>query len=364
MFRRLLVVPVLCGGLLQAVEDPLAVPEEVKSFARKATGLHMGSKAKLQALLDATFRPVEQGGLGMAYDNSYTRTAAEVWRDRKANCLSLTAFYVAACQAIEIKAHFAEALNTNRWRRVGTVVRLERHLVALVQLGTEELVADFLPQLRRRTGFYRVAVVEPTRVKALFFANRAVEEMDGGEVQAALATANTAIATDPALSIGWNIHGVVLRALGDDEKAEASFRKSLACDGRDSSSIGNMESLMRAQGRMEEAMRFRVLGQEVRKRDPYFNAFLADEALNEGKPEEALRHIRKAIKLLAYESEFYLTQARIHIALGKTKEAVEDLQLAQKWAVPGERERFDSKLEALKKADQETPRNPEKQGEK
>ena len=73
------------------------------------------------------------GGLGMVYDNTYTRTVAEVWRDRKANCLSLTAFYIAACDSIGIKANYDEALNTNRWRRVGSVIRFD----GLIRRGTE-----------------------------------------------------------------------------------------------------------------------------------------------------------------------------------------------------------------------------------
>ncbi|MCE1229556.1 MAG: hypothetical protein LWX11_08740 [Firmicutes bacterium] len=346
-------VPVLVGSALAAqapmAEDPLSLPEEAIAFARRITGSQNGTKPKLQAFLSAVFRPVEEGGLGMVYDNTRTRTAAEVWKERKANCLSLTAFYVASCQGIHIDAQYAEALNTNRWRREGSLIRMERHLVALVQLPPlEDVVADFLPQLRRRVGLYRVSILSRRQVTALFFSNRAVEELDRSNPDQAMVMAQRALATDNTLSVGWNILGVVQRHMGEDVKAEESFRKALACDGRDSFAIGNMEGLMRAQGRLEDAQRFRELGQEVRKKDPYFNAFLAEEALERGESEESVRLVNRAIKLFQYEPEFHLLRARAHITLGRVKEALRDLEAAHRWASPAEQARYAGKLNALR----------------
>lgn len=349
MLLRAVLALIIALPALGGVQDPLAPNPEIHEFARKATALHPMTKGKLQALLTTIFKPQAEGGLGMVYDNAYTRTVDEVWRERKANCLSLTAFYIAACDSIGIHAQFAEALNTNRWRRVGSVVRYERHVVALVPLPpVEDVVADFLPQLRRRMGVYRVSPLPVERVRALFFANRAVELLEEGNPEAAMEQANTAVRTDAVMSVGWNILGVVLKSKGHSEEAERAFRRALLCDGRDSSAIGNMESLLREQGRLEEALRFRALGEDVRKKDPFFHGFLAEEAMEKGDYTEAQRRIKLALKLLPRESEFFLTQARLNILLGKPDAAVKDLEEAQRWAVPAERERYDGKLAAIK----------------
>ncbi len=340
---------ICCLPALGEEQDPLAVLPEIQVFARRATAAQSPTKAKLQHLLDAIFRPEADGGLGMVYDNSHTRTVAEVWRDRKANCLSLTAFYIAACDSVGIRAQYAEALNTNRWRRVGSVIRFERHLVALVPLPpSEDVVADFLPQLRRRVGVYRVMVQSRERVKALFFANRAVELLEGAQIDEALAKAEASIRIDPAMSVGWNILGVVRKSRGELEAAEKAFRRSLACDPKDSSAIGNMETLLREQGRLEEAIRFRMLGEVVRKKDPFFHAFLAEEAMAAGDYGEAEKRIKTALKLQPREPEFFLTLARLQILLGSTEAAVKALEQAQHWAIPEERERYDGKLAAIR----------------
>lgn len=349
MFRPTLLAGLLLAGCLAAQENPFEAPPELQAFARKTTLHHTGVRPKLQALLEAVYRPQDQGGLGMTYDNTYTRTVAEAWRDRKGNCLTMTAFYVAAAKAIEMKVQYAEALNTNRWRRVGPVVRFERHVVTLVQIPpAEDLVADFLPQLRRRMGVYRVEVLPEKRMRALFYANRAVELLDVGDLDQALKLARTSIEVDPQLSVGWNIQGVVEKTSGQPEAAERSFRTALKLEPRDSTSLGNMETLLRETGRLEEAATLREQAQEIRKHDPYFNAFLAEESMAEGDLEEALNRINVAIKIQPHDPDFYLARARIHLLAGKTDAAMKAIQEAQKRDQPAERARYDDKMAAIR----------------
>lgn len=334
---------------VSAVQDPLDPPEELQAFARKVTFTAQGNPSKLQALLEAFFRPAENGGLGIVYDNSHTRTLREVWKDRQANCLGLTSLYVAACRAIGVEVHYAEPMNTSHWKRNGDVIRYERHIVALASLPpAEDLVADFLPRLQHKQGRYVVSFLGEQRVRALWASNRAVECLESGNLAAAEAFANQSLAFDPSCSTGWNTLGVLKGFQQDQAAAERCYRKALSLDPTDGTSVGNLETVLRADGRWEEAMHYRRLGLELRKRDPYFQSFLASESLAEGKPDEALKHIRNAIKYQPFDPEFHLLEARIRLELGKTDDAARSLELARKWANPRDRERFDTKLAALK----------------
>jgi Tfp pilus assembly protein PilF len=333
---------------LAAGEDPFAPPPELQVFVRKHTLNQISTSGKAGSILRAFFAPVEEGGLGMVYDDEYTRTVKEAWRDRKANCLSLTALYIAACKSINLEARFGESLRISRWRRVGTTIRYERHVVAVVPSGNigQELIADFLPEMRR--GSQMVAILDQKRVLALFHSNRAVEMLEGLRPAEALAEARLSIEVDPSSGVGWNILGVVQREQGQDKEAEVSFRKALEVDPRDGSACGNMETLLRAEGRIEEAQVYRERGLEVRKHDPYFNAFLAEEALTNSDWGEASKRIKMAIHLLPQEPDFHLLQARIFLAEGKTKNAIKSLENAKRWAGPEEQTRFDTKISLLK----------------
>ncbi len=345
---RLQVLPFLLGAaLLTAGEHPFDEPPGLKEFSRQHTMNQQGVAAKVGVLLKAFFAPAEEGGLGITYDNAYTRTPIEAWRDRKANCLTLTALFVAACKSIGLDARYGESLRISRWRRVGGTIRYERHVVAVLQAGTgRELVADFLPEIRRDSQL--VAALPPKRVLALFRSNRAVEQMDENQLDEALQSAHQSIEEDPTLGVGWNILGVVQHAQGQDAEAEASFLRALAADPKDGAPCGNLENLLRGQGREAEAKIYRERGLDIRKKDPFFNAFLAEEALQDSQWEEAEKRIKHAIRIFPQEPDFHLIQARISLAQGHRKEAIKALEKARKWAMPEMQARFDSKLALLK----------------
>jgi tetratricopeptide (TPR) repeat protein len=231
---------------------------------------------------------------------------------------------------------------------VGSVVRFERHVVAVIPAGAmgQEIIADFLPEIRR--GAQYIAPLERKCVLALFFSNRAVEVLAESRPDEALTFALQSVEMDPGLGVGWNILGVVQRAQGLDAEAEQSFLKALQVDPKDGAPCGNLESLLKTQGREAEAQVFRTRGLEIRGKDPFFNAFLAEEALQNCNWPEAEKRIRQAIRLLPVESDFYLIQARISLAQGQMKEAIRALEKARKWAMPEMRARYDAKLALLK----------------
>lgn len=346
---RLRILPLLlAASLLGAGEDPFEAPPELQAFTRQHTLGQQGVNGKVSALLKAFFAPPEEGGLGITYDNAFTRTPVEAWRDRKANCLTLTALYVAACRSIGLEARYGESLRISRWRRVGAMVRYERHIVAMVPAGTigQELIADFLPEIRRDSQL--IVPLAPTRVLALFHSNRAVELLAESKQEEALASAYRSIQVDPSLGVGWNILGVVQRAQGLELEAERSFLRALETDPRDGASCGNLENLYRSLGRETDARVYRERGLEVRKRDPFFNAFLAEEALQDGNWEEAEKRIKQAIRLLPQEADFHLVHARVSLAQGQRKDAIKALERARKWALPDMQARYDTKLSLLK----------------
>jgi Flp pilus assembly protein TadD len=345
---RLRFLTFLLGAvLLAAGEDPFESPPDLQAFARRHTVNQQSISGKLGALVKAFFDAPEQGGLGITYDNAFTRTPMEAWRDRKANCLTLTVLYMCACRSIGLEAWYAESIRIGRWRREGSTVRFERHIVAVVRAGVGlDLMADFLPEVRRGSPF--VKPLESKRVLALFHSNRAVEMLGGGRLDEALAAAHESILIDPGSGVGWNILGVVQRHQGLEDQAESSFHKSLEVDPKDGAPCGNLEDLLRAQGRLEEAQAYRNLGLDIRKGDPYFNAFLAEEALQDNRWTDAEKRIKMALRLLPQEPDFYLLQARLALAQGQPKEAIKALEKARKWSLPEMRARYDTKLALLK----------------
>ena len=336
---------------VEDLSDPLAVPPELGPIMRRAAARDWTTRSKLQGILDIIFRPVKEGGLGITYDNSRTRTIQEVLRDHQANCISLTALYVASCRVAGLPAHYSEPVNLNHWRREAGIIRMERHVVALISLfPQDDLVADFLPQLRKHQGTYLVRGLSEERMRSLYYSNRSVELLTEGDYPNALKHSEQAVKADPTCGVAWNIRGVVMKYLNRPGDSESSYMKALFLDPRDSAAIGNMEAFLRETGRTAEAQTYRLLGLEVRAKDPYFQAFLASEAMDSEQWDEASKRVNLAIKLLPYESDFYLIRAQLDLQAGKPDKAIHALDLARRWALPAERERYDTKLALLKKS--------------
>jgi len=329
-------------------EDILAAPLQFREFVRRVALAHDGAAPRSQALARAFFSSPESGGLGIVYDNEKTRTVAEVWKDRKANCISLTAMFVSACRVIGVKVNFAEAPSISRWVRYGSMVYNEKHMVAAIQVDiTSTLTADF-GGIPSSYGTLRVRPISESRFRALFHSNRAVEWMRRGDLDAAMVDARASVSDDPESGIGWNIYGVVQKAMGDTGSAEGSFRKALMVDPENGAACGNLEDLYEGEGKATEAAAYRNMGLKLRDKDPYFHAFLAKEALGSGANDEALAQIRKAIRGQGMEPGFYLILAQAELNRGEHRAAAKAVEKAIHWSLPDQRKRMESKLDLIR----------------
>lgn len=335
--------------LVQA-PGPFEVPGELAAFARKATHQSTGVQGKLQALLRAFFARPEDGGLGLTYDGTQTRTLKEIWRDRKANCIGLTALCVQACRILGIEARYAEPMNQGRWVRHNGIIKLERHLVATALLPPQDdLVLDFSPRARNARGNYLLQYLDEPRVKSLWASNRAVETLEAGDMAEAERLARMSVQMDPTCSVAWNTLGVVHLAKGALRESEDAYLKALSTEPGNTTVLGNLETLMRNQGRTAEAAAYRKSSLDLRRRDPYYLAFLAEEALAEHRAEEALNHVRAAIQVQPRDPDLHLLEAGCRVVLGRLDEAEKAVELGRKWSDPTLRERFDHKLAAIRK---------------
>ena len=332
----------------QAEGDILARPAGFREFVTQATIGADGYRGKTRDLVHAALAKPEQGGLGIIYSNDRTRTVAEVWRDRKANCLSLTAFYVAACKVLDMPAFFADAPSISLWVRKGDLILNERHLVAAVRVNSITImVADFSGE--PHAGAIPIQPMSEARFRALFHSNRAAELLISENLPGAFQEAEAAVKEDPGSGIAWNTYGAVEKAQAHLADAESAFRKAMAVDPKNGPACGNLEEMLRAEGRTGEANQLHALSLEIRDKDPYFHAFMAKESLQAGDIQGALSHITRAIKLQRMEPEFYLILAQAELDRGERAAAEKAVHKAIYWSLPGQRKRMESKLELIQK---------------
>jgi len=330
-------------------EDPFWLPPEMVSFAEKKVSAAINSNDRAEKLLQALMLPEDQGGLGITFASDRTRTINEVWKDRKANCLSLTISYVMLAEKFKIRAAFAESADVMGWSRVGGFVLKSRHVVAVVMgKPNEELVADFLPRTLPRFGNYFVNIISTKHGKSQYYSNCSVEALLAGNVGAGKALIEKALEVDPASSQAWNIKGVIEKYLKNTDAAFQAFRRAIRLNPKDAAAIGNLAGLYRAEGQFEEYTKLKAVENRLRKNDPYYFAFLSVEALENDKAKTAAKLINKAIKLQPKDPDFFIILCSAFELQNKIPEALKVLEKAKELSLPDRQVIMDAIIEDFK----------------
>jgi Tfp pilus assembly protein PilF len=329
--------PLPVAARQEIAEDPFFVPPEMISFAKEKTALITGERAKAEALMKILVDSEESGGLGIEYSTDKTRTIKEAWIERKGNCLTLTMAYVMLAKQLQIVASFAESQGAANWSRAGEIILKEYHLVGVILWSPPNtLVVDFLASARYRIryGSYFLTKMTDSRAKSLFFTNRAVESLLGGERAEALGYLSKALEADPTSNRAWNIKGVIEKSENKLAEAEKSYKTAIRHNPSDVVAVGNLSQLYKSGGFFEEASRLRSLEGRMRKQDPYFHAFVAQESLEKHDFKNAKKSILKAIKLHSTDSDFYVALSNIEMAQKNFGEAISALRKARQHANP------------------------------
>ena len=319
--------------LSEPMSSPFWVPPDMADFVNGRIAARDAEQSRAEALLHALLLPGEQGGMGIEFSNSRTRTINETWAERKANCISFTMAYVMLAKQLGINAVFAESFDVTGWSRTDNLIIREKHMVALVMtIGQGDLVADFLPRVIPRYGNYFVGIISDGRAKAYYFLNLAVEAINDGDAARASENVLLAIDADPTASQAWNVKGVIEKLQNYNAAAERSFISAISNNPNDVAAISNLASIYEVEGLIDDAARLRALERRLRRRDPYYFAFLAQEAFQENNFKKARRLIRNAINIHPSDADFYITQSRIFLALNNSKAALAALARARSYA--------------------------------
>lgn len=301
-----------------------------------------GASAELRvgSLLDALF---QRGRLDVAYSNVRTTTAAETFELRSGNCLSFTLMVAAMARHLGLEVRFREVGEVLSWSQRGDVLLNSKHLFAEVPAGRDVVAIDFLPGSDKR--YRRPRLVGEERVIAHFYSNLGAESLAAGEPQRALAELRQAIATDPTFGWAWTNLGVVYRQLGRPEEAEAAYLEGHRLDPSDVTPLSNLAALYDAQGKERKAARLERRVEKHRRRSPFFHYRLSLQASAAGRPQEAIAHMRRAVRRGPEDPALRARLAELYHADGRHRKAEQSLELALHYAgEPELRERLERLL--------------------
>jgi hypothetical protein len=133
--------------------DLFTLSPEMRAYLHSAGfSTLLRSMGKERGLLEALY---SKGKLKLDYDGSYTRNAAETFRDRLGNCMSLVIMTAAFAKELDMTVRY-QSVDMESWSRSGDFYLLSGHVNIMLGSRTnmsdvlpeQVLVVDFLPRLR------------------------------------------------------------------------------------------------------------------------------------------------------------------------------------------------------------------------
>lgn len=233
-----------------------------------------------------------------------TRTAAETFHRRSGNCLSFTNLFVAMAREAGLHAAYQEVDVPPDWTRDGDTLTLNRHINVAVRVGSRrDHVVDF--NIDDFHSSYARRRISDERALAHYYNNLGAERLLAGDLAGAFALIRAALADhDDGFSPAWdNLGSLYLRA-GYPTYAEAAYRQALSVARWDFVAMSNLLRLYEQQGRLAEADALRERVRIHRLSNPYYRYELAREAFVGGQYEQAIRHLRFALRRKPDEPDF------------------------------------------------------------
>jgi len=268
---------------------PFAVDEAAARWARAAVAPHGTPLDRLRhlsrALLDPGNRPI--------VESAHTSTAAEVFAERRANCVGYANLFVGLARELGVAAYFVlvDGLPGGGVPPADESLAVhEGHLAAAWGPAGDRRIFD----LAGETPGARLQVRPITDLAAIavFYSNRGVEALLDGRAGDAVDWLRAASELEPsALPSTWINLGVALRRTGDLEAANEAYDRALELDPAGAAAYRNLAALLVLRGRGREAAELLFTAAAIAGSDPGLDSLAvlrrAQERLLAGHLQEA-----------------------------------------------------------------------------
>jgi len=300
--------------------DVFAVSDEMRHYLKVQIADHLRNKGPQQGLIDAL---ASKNHLKVEYDAAETRNAAETFRDRAGNCLSLTIMTAALAKELGMQVHYQSVFVDENWSRSGGLYFSIGHVNLTVGKRYHDIktkiddniaiTIDFNPPVENKT--YHKWPIRENTVVAMFMNNRSAEALAAGKINDAYWLAREAVLQDPKFASAYNTLGVVYRRHGNLMEAEQVLARALTIEPGNTQIMSNLAVVLKDQGRESEAG---TLVAKVERRQPFapFHFFhLGQDAMKAGDYKTARDLFTREIERDPYNHEFHFWLAAAYLQL-------------------------------------------------
>lgn len=327
----------------------MALNDDLRGYVASKVKGDPQARSRLRKLVRGM---IDDGLLTLDYDANRTHTAIETFETRQGNCLSFSILFAALAREANLDVTFQMVDIPPSFRADREMIMLNNHINVRVKGVRRDInfagdyVVDF--NTAEYNGNYDTKKVDDSYAMALYFSNVAVESMQAGNSEKAFRYLKKGIETDPAIAGIWVNLGVMYSQNKHYNMAVRAYQQAIAIQPSNKSALVNLASTLHLLGREEESAHYSKKVAYYRDHHPYYHYYRAQAAYQNGRLEDAMAYLARAIRLKKDEHQFYFLRGLVHHQMKEYDLAAEDYKKARDTAenaqlVSG----YTRKLEAL-----------------
>jgi tetratricopeptide (TPR) repeat protein len=308
---------------------PFEIDDEIRELALDVTRGITTESQKMRAIVHTI---IGLAGFSISYDWLSNKTAKEVFREGKGNCLAYSNLFVGMARAAGLNAVYADVHFTERVRKEAEIIVNSSHITAAVKYGTDTVVIDFTRTPERKYVGYEV--IDDLEAIANFYNNQGflygyfteTEEVSFDPLEKELEMYRLALEILPNFSRARNNLGVALRRRGRINEAIEQYQLAIEHDPKHAEAHSNLGTAYFYQGRIEDALQAYRRAAKHAGPNGHIHHLLGIVYLRQAQYPEAIKQFKKALSKEPELADARYRLGECYSKMGNTKKAIEEYE--------------------------------------
>jgi tetratricopeptide (TPR) repeat protein len=340
---------------IETQQQVFALDQDGKDYVRATIGGYDDPIEKMETLAHSIFNRLD---FNLLYRGDANTIASETFRNRAANCLSLSIMTYALAREAGFGVRFQDIDIPEFWTRRDGISLLNGHVNlqivprssnTAIYFKTQGYQVDFDPQAIK--AHFPKKYISKQLVLAMFYNNKGADALLQHDFDSAFAYFSAALKLEPEFVSGWVNLGFLYRLKGLYAGAERVYSHALNMAPDNLTGWENLAYLYTYTGRADEADVILARVERKRQDNPFYHLDLGEREFDKGNWEIALDHFRRALALNNRHAEIFFALAKTYYQLGEEQRTRHYLKMAKRTAHSlNEKDKYQGKMDLLSRS--------------
>ena len=264
---------------------------ETHQVALASTDTH-----KVQRILDGLFSENASGN-AFQYDAQATYTPTEALVHMRGNCLTFAGLLVTLAREVGVDARFNDVDIAPSWDLRGDFPIETSHINVFIQTRNQRFVVEWIDFYRGYAPYYFNPIADPKAI-AYFYNNLAINALSENQWARAATLLDQALVADPDNAIAWQTYAAYWRHQENMEQMVSALHRAAKSKRGSTSVFVALQDYYEHIGLLDRARSYAKLARKYADKNPFYLQKRAKTAVQEEDFTEAIRLLKRAIRIL------------------------------------------------------------------